>query len=300
MTPEACQLAARQHALIAVSQLARAGMSRRQVKYALEAGILLGVRRGIYRLAGTPPTWEQTVLAAVLAAGAGAVASHSTAAALWALKHSDRHHTGLHVTAPRQLRLSGVVAHKRRLPSTSRASVHGIPVTRPEQTILDIAVTMPAGQLGACVDDADRRGLISRRRLGRLAEASASRNAAVLRGLLADPLPGGPAASEWEHRMDRLWNELGLPPAVRHCKVMTGGRRYEIDRAIPELKIGVEWNGYEHHGGRSAFHYDSERRADLTAEGWHMIDFTYRSSPLRIVRAVLRAVQERSVGPGAR
>jgi hypothetical protein len=48
------------------------------VKYAVGTGTLIGVRRGVYRLAGTPPTWEQAVLAAVLAAGFGAVASHST------------------------------------------------------------------------------------------------------------------------------------------------------------------------------------------------------------------------------
>ena len=300
MTPEACHLAARQHGLISARQLTWAGMSRRQVQYGVEVGTLIVVRRGVYRLAGTPRTWEQVVVAAVLAAGGDAVASHSTAAALWALRHSDRHHAGLQLTAARQLRLSGVTAHKRRLPSTSTTSVHGIPVTSPEQTILDIADTMPAGRLGGCLDDADRRRLITLPRLIRLAKASHSRGAGALCGLLADPLLGGPAASEWEHQMDRLWNELGLPAAVRHYKVVAGGRRYEIDRAIPALKIGVEWNGYEHHGRRNAFYYDSDRRADLTAEGWHMIDFTYRSSPRRIVRAVLRAVQERSVAPGAR
>jgi hypothetical protein len=75
MTPKACHLAARQHGLISVRQLTWAGMSRRQVQYAVEVGTLIVVRRGVYRLAGTPRSWEQVVVAAVLAAGGDAVPS---------------------------------------------------------------------------------------------------------------------------------------------------------------------------------------------------------------------------------
>jgi len=43
-------------------------------------------------------------------------------------------------------------------------------------------------------------------------------------------------------------------------------------------------------GTRSGFDGDSDKRADLTAEGWHMVDFTSRSSQEWICRAVLAAV----------
>ena len=99
--------------------------------------------------------------------------------------------------------------------------------------------------------------------------------------------------------MDRRWDELGLPAAVRQHKVWVNGRHYRIDRAIPELKIGVEWNGFATHGTRSGFDKDSDRRADLTAAGWHMIDFTSRSTPQRIGRAVLAAVEGRRKLPSA-
>jgi hypothetical protein len=298
MTPQAASRAARQHALITTRQLQQTGMSRRQVRYAVRAGELVHLRRGVYRVAGTPPTWEQVVLAAVLAAGPGAVVSHATAAALWALKHGDRHRAGIHITAPRQLRLTGVTAHIRPLPPGTRTTYLGIPVTTPEQTIVDLAATMTATRLGECIDDADRRHLIKLGRMRQLVDAISTpgrRPVQSLRRLLADRLSGyEPGASEWEREMDRLWDELGLPPATRHYKVLAGGRRCEIDRAIPELQIGVEWNGYQYHGSRSAFDYDSDRRADLTAEGWHMIDFTSNSTPKRILHAVLRAVEHRT------
>lgn len=38
---------------------------------------------GVYRFAGTPATWRQTLLAACLSIGETAVASHRAAGALW-------------------------------------------------------------------------------------------------------------------------------------------------------------------------------------------------------------------------
>ena len=96
--------------------------------------------------------------------------------------------------------------------------------------------------------------------------------------------------------MERQWDRLGLPAAARQFRATVAGRTYRIDRAIAELKIGVEWNGYDTHGTRSGFDRDSDRRADLTAAGWHMIDFTSRSSADRIVSAVERAVKDRAAG----
>jgi very-short-patch-repair endonuclease len=66
-----------------------------------------------------------------------------------------------------------------------------------------------------------------------------------------------------------------------------------IDRAIPELRIGVEWNGRQTHGSRSGFDYDSDRRADLIAAGWLIVDFTANSSAARIARTIRKACEDR-------
>jgi hypothetical protein len=143
-----------------------------------------------------------------------------------------------------------------------------------------------------------RRDLVRLGRLRRLVDRSAGPGRPplhILRLVLADRIEGyDPGGSDWERDMDRLWDTLGLPPAVRQYPVDANGHRYVLDRAIPELKIGIEWNGFTTHGTRSAFDYDSDRRADLTSAGWHMVDFTSRSDPERILVAVLGAVRTRS------
>ncbi len=87
------------------------------------------------------------------------------------------------------------------------------------------------------------------------------------------------------------------PAAVAASDPVTArGRRYVLDRAIPELRIGIEWNGFDSHGTRSAFDRDSDRRADLTAAGWHMVDFTSRSGAERLAAAVAGAIRARQAG----
>jgi len=68
------------------SEQARAcGLSENAIKHRRVTGRWNRVRRGVFAIAGGPGTWEQAAMAAVLASGEGAVASHTTAAAVWDL-----------------------------------------------------------------------------------------------------------------------------------------------------------------------------------------------------------------------
>jgi hypothetical protein len=293
------RLGARQYGLLTLGQLEELGMTRGMRQRRVEDGSLRLVRRFVYAIAGAPPCWAQTVLAAVLAAGPDAVASHFTAGVLWGLRHSDRRaRTGrIHLSAPRQLRLDGVTGHLRVLTPGQRRICSGIPVTSPERTLLDLACTLNATELGECVDDALRRKLVRLHRLRHLVDdayRSGWRGLKPLRRVLADRVPGyDSGGSDWEREMDRQWESWGLPRSVRQHPVWANGHLYVLDRAIPELKIGVEWNGFETHGTRSGFDHDSDKRADLTAAGWHMVDFTSRSSQQRVCQAVMSAVARR-------
>ena len=77
-------------------------MTARQVHDRRAAGLLVPVHQGVYRLAGSPRSWNQDVLAACMAAGPTAVASHRAAAWLWGLRGADQ-------VVP-ETRLPGVVA----------------------------------------------------------------------------------------------------------------------------------------------------------------------------------------------
>ncbi|MDQ3757851.1 MAG: hypothetical protein M3394_08375, partial [Actinomycetota bacterium] len=111
------------------------GISDRTLAGWVEGGRLERVHAGVYRLAGVPPSWEQDVMAAVLAADG--VASHRTAARLWDMYDTD----AVEVTVPRSRRClaADVVAHR----SGDIVPRHvtrrlGIPVTNPMRTLVDL------------------------------------------------------------------------------------------------------------------------------------------------------------------
>lgn len=299
------RIASRQHALVTTSQLLGAGFSRRQITKLHQQGALDSLRPSVYRLAGGPVTWIQSTHAAVLAARADAVISHTTAAALWELRHVDRDSCGLHVTATRQVRLMGVTCHRGSLGPKEKTVYLGVPVTSPERTLIDLAGALSVTQLGQCLDDALRRRLVNLERLRRLvlllaAPRSGRRCLQPLHLLLAERVVGyQPGGSDWEQQMNDLWDRLGLEPGVRQYRVRLHGRTYFLDRAIPDLKIGAEYNGHEHHHLRSDRDHDAQRAAELSAAGWHILTFTAATRPETLRGAVQRIVEDRRSWPAS-
>ncbi len=125
------------------------GMSRHQVDRRVRRGLWVRVHPGVFAFAGAPASHEQRVLAAVLAAGGGAVASHATAARLHALMHvPEPNGIEITVTTGHVPVLDGVTAHRTGvLPEADRARVGPIPVTSVARTIADCARGLSLGQL---------------------------------------------------------------------------------------------------------------------------------------------------------
>lgn len=95
--------ASAQHGLVTWRQALDAGVPAATISRWARERRLLRVHAGVYRTAGTPVSWEQQFLAAVLAAGEGAVASHRSAARLWSM-HDDQ---AVEVSVPRRASLAG-------------------------------------------------------------------------------------------------------------------------------------------------------------------------------------------------
>ena len=267
-------------------------------------GRLSSERRNVYRVCGTPRTWRSAVLAAVLASGPPAVASHLTAAALHGLGPTLKEAASpirlsgwpLHLTAPRQIRMHGVICHQRRLLGEERTVIDAVPVASIERTLLDLSDLLDVAVLGRCVDEAVRRGA----RLERVRQSTARLSGPgrlrrwPIHEVLAARLPGfDPGANACEREMDDRWDALGLPAAERQYAVAVGGQCYVLDRAIPELRIGIEWTGFSYHGRRSNFDRDSYRRADLIAAGWELVEVTSTWTAQRLCRVVAAVVERR-------
>ena len=85
---EIARLAERQHGVVATRQLAALGLARGGVARRAQAGRLHRIHRGVYAVGHPVLTVDGRRMAAVLAAGPGAVLSHRSAAALWDLRSS--------------------------------------------------------------------------------------------------------------------------------------------------------------------------------------------------------------------
>jgi hypothetical protein len=126
-------IAGRQLGLVTADQLHGIGFGRAGREWALQSRRLHQVRKGVYRLPGVALTWETAVLAAALAAGPEAVASHLSAAHLWRLFDGLEIagvRAAIHVTAPGQHRLSGVRFHRGTLDGRERAAIDRSPSPR--------------------------------------------------------------------------------------------------------------------------------------------------------------------------
>lgn len=277
------RIASRQHGAVGSGQLRAAGLSTRAVTRRRRAGMLTPLRPGVAGVAGASPSWEQAVVAMLLAAGHGAVASHATAVRLWdlAVPHGrfDRHALELTTTLHEQHRLRGVRAHRTGVfLDAEHTSIRGIPVTTPERTIVDCSARLTVAEIGRMTDDGIRRRIVQLERLrtcvGGL-RAAPGRHPAKVRAVLALRLPGYDAGeSGLQMRFVRALVRDGCPEPVLEHPVTVGGRRYRIDLAYPDVRLAIEVDGYEVHNTRGAFDHDRARGNDLVAAGWTLLRFT--------------------------
>src|SRR5215510_11143322 len=94
-------LASRQHGVVARSQLMRLGLGTRAIEHRIAIGRLHVMHLGVYAVGHSLVSRHGMWMAAVLAAGPGAVLSHDAAAALWQIRDPGR--STPDVTAPRRL-----------------------------------------------------------------------------------------------------------------------------------------------------------------------------------------------------
>jgi predicted transcriptional regulator of viral defense system len=133
-------IASRQHGIVTRAQLAAIGIDKSGITRRIDAGRLHRLHRGVYAVGHRSLSWRGRWLAAVLAAGDGAVLSHSSAAALW--QYLRPVPGPVHVTVAAAVRRSsrpGLAIHRSRtLSRTDITHRHGIAVTNPWRTISDV------------------------------------------------------------------------------------------------------------------------------------------------------------------
>jgi very-short-patch-repair endonuclease/predicted transcriptional regulator of viral defense system len=286
-------LATSQHGVVARGQLRALGFSESAIGRFVAGGRLLRLHRGVYAVGHTALTRDGRWMAAVLAAGPGAVLSHASAAALWELRPT----TGRpHVTVPRAgaaPRLHGVTVHRARRAIEATAH-HGIPVTTPARTLADLAEVAPRRALEKALEQAEALRILDVSALDALAAARPGRRGPTLAARLAHAhdLTATLTRSELEDAFLRLCARHGLPRPQVNARV----EGLEVDFSWPAHRLVVEVDGFRHHGTRAAFERDRARDVALTAGGWRVVRFTDRhvkGEPATVAASLARLLSAR-------
>src|SRR3954453_8761505 len=284
-------IATDQHGVVGRAQLAAIGLSLDAIDHRVKRGRLQPLHRGVYAVGLRSLTRYGRWMAAVLAVGGGAMLSHRSAAALWGIRESSS--SRIDITAPSERRRPGVTAHRAKLPADERDEHHGIPVTTPPRTLLDLAAILNEHQLARACERAEALRLGSPTSLAELVERYPRRPGTPnLKRLIEEGrIVPTTTRSDLERRFLTFLdaNELPRPLVNESVDPYTPDFRWTDHRLIVEL------DGFETHGTREAFERDRARDPALTAQGSRVARITKRQldqTPDQLadqIRALLRS-----------
>jgi very-short-patch-repair endonuclease len=231
-------------------------------------------------------------MAAVLACGAEAVLSHSSAAALWRIGVEKRDLIEVSVPSPYQRRRPGLRIYRRTsLWPEDHTTRHGIPATTPVQTVIDMALRLDRRGIERMVNEADKYDLVHPPELREaLDQRQGEPGVARLRHIL-DRRTFRLTKEELERRFLPLTRKAGLPTPLTGQWV----NEFEVDFYWPDLGLVVETDGLRYHRTPAEQARDRLRDQAHTAAGLTQLRFTHeqvRYEPDHVV-AVLRATAER-------
>jgi very-short-patch-repair endonuclease len=292
-------LADRQYGVISRRQLAAIGLGRGAIEKHLLRRSLIPLHRGVYAVGHRRLRIEGRWLAAVLAAGPGAVLSHRDAAALHGLRPPPASAKVSASTPSHARAISGVWLHARRvLSGEDRTVKEGIPVTAPARTLVDLASMLTAAQLSSTLGEADRRHLLDVPTLEDALQRTRGRHGqghARLRAALDAHAQFGATLlrSALEERFLDLILDAGLPRP--RLNAPAGG--FEVDALWPDHRVAVELDGWAHHRERQAAAQDRDKTNRLQVAGYTVLRFLHGdlvTRPAYVVAAVLQALAQAS------
>lgn len=289
------ELLRRQHGLITRAQAVKLGLSNEVIDGRV-GRTWEPVYRGVFRELVVEPTWEQSVMAACLAAGPGrAWASGETAARLLGLDGCEGSKVEVTTTGKSRSRPGMNVRHVREMPRCDRMRVKGIPCTTASRTLLDLGASMPLEGVELAVESALRRRLTSTKHLRSRLDVVGGRGRAgsrALRRVLEIRDEEAAAESALETQFLQALRTEGLPPPVRQLQIFDGGRfLIRIDFAYPDVRLAIELDGFLYHGRREKWEQDHARRSRLPALGWRLIVVTKRQLQDNTIQVVTNVAQ---------
>jgi uncharacterized protein DUF559 len=247
------------------------------VRIALRDGLLEQPWRGVIITKDRSLDLPTRAAGALLAIDARGVLSGPTAAALHGCSAADDC-PDVHVTVPyesRCVRRPGLVVHNDRFEECDVVTRMGLRVFVLDLVIAELLCTASRRLALACMDQAlaalpEQRRRAFRDEVGHRLATRDDRRGTRRGGMLLD-LATGKADSPPESWLRLLVVDarFPVPEAQFEVRGLDGELIYLLDMAWPELRIALEYDGYEAHEGRAEADELRDRR--LAGRGWIVI-----------------------------
>ena len=253
-----------------------AGVPRSALRELVEAGVVKRLLKGVYAVSTLPDTQLVRAQAIRLVVPAGVVVTDESAG--WLAGAPMILRPGSHLATPpltvfatnghHRLRNAMVDSGRRDLPSSDLTEVHGVRVTTPLRTFLDLGRLRHRDRAIAAMDQLLALGAFDLEQVfAELPRFRGARGVVQLRAL--SPLADARAESPPESALRLRFHDGGLPRPVPQHDVLDERGRFlgRADLALPDLGFVAEYDGEGVHGPRQARH-DQARRDAMRAAGW--------------------------------
>jgi very-short-patch-repair endonuclease len=242
------------------------------IDHRLATGRLHLISAGVYAVGRPELTPDGRWMAAVLACGDDAVLSHRSAAELWGIGHEWERRIDVTVRRRTKIRRKGLKVRSRpSLDARSFVHRHGIPVTTPVQTLIDLATELKPLRLERAVNEADKLDLVDPETLRRALDSHRGEPGVKKLATLLDRHTFRLSDSDLEVLFRPIAMAAGLPVPLTKQWVLD----YEVDFHFPALDLIVETDGLRYHRTPSQQARMARRDQAHVAAGLRVLRFTH-------------------------
>ena len=271
-----------------LADLRRLGLTRQRLRTLIRHGDIRRVVSGVYAPTALGDSLEVRAQAVALVLGDGHVACDRTAAWLHGIsiypyaEHDSWPEVEMCVGPGRSASTSdGIGGHRRTLLPSEVMDLHGVPVTTPLRTAVDLACILERRDAMAALDAFRRMHGLNRTDLVQLARRRFAGRRGVIqaRFLIEHSDPRAESHRESWARIAII--DAGLPtPEPQVWIVVDGVPTYRLDLAYRRKRIAIEYDGFDaHEADEESVRVTEDRRVWLRDNGWTVIvirngDFT--------------------------
>ncbi len=248
------------------------GFSAKGIKHRVASGRLHPVSTGIYAVGRPDLTPHGRWMAAVLVCGDGAMLSHRSAAELWRIGWEEAGRIDVTVRRKCEIRRKGLKVRSR--PSLGAGSFvrrHGIPVTHPVQTLIDLATELKPLRLERAVNEADKLDLVDPETLRASLDAHKGEPGVKKLATLLDRHTFRLSDSDLEILFRPLALAAHFPVPLTKQWVLG----YEVDFHFPDHDLVVETDGLRYHRTPAQQARAAKRDQVHTSSGLRVLRFTH-------------------------